>query len=120
MRNLSFTPINAQPIASNTSAAFDGSHLVAMSAIATFSVADAAGTVKIQVSNAFDNIGNLASFVPPAASWVDLPSASVVVAAGATSLIPMPLNVCYRWFRVVWTRTAGTGTITVSVNAQSI
>lgn len=119
MRNLN-TPIILN--ASNATANFNeinASQMYSASFIAVFSDVAAAGTLKVQASNDWSNSGNLPSdFAPAANSWIDIPSASVVVAAGATSLVPMPLSISYRWLRLVWTRTAGAGTFSVYINAQ--
>jgi hypothetical protein len=119
MRSFNKKIIDAQPIASNNSAAIDAEQLYACSFIAEFSVNDAAGTLKVQVSNDIAPAGNFPTgFVPATTSWIDLTSASVIVAGGSISLVPMPTTLCYRFLRVVWTRTGGTGTITVKMNAQ--
>jgi hypothetical protein len=122
MRNLSAIVVNAQTNVTTSFSKIDANQLISASFIATFTDAAAAGTLKLQASNDFDNAGNVAAaaFTPSATSWVDVPSASVVVAAGATSLIPMPLQISYRWLRLVWTRTAGAGTLSVNINAQSV
>lgn len=118
MRNVNYNPINAAPIASNNSAAIDCDQMYAASFIATFSVNDGAGALKVQASNEFPLNNQASGYVPSAASWIDVPSATVTVASGATSLVPMPLSFSYRWLRLVWTRTGGMGTITVSANIQ--
>lgn len=118
MRNLSQKIINAQTNATASSAAIDANQLYAASFIGQFTDATAAGTLKIQASNDWDNAGNLQGFVPASGSWVDVPSASVVIVAGATALVPMPVSISYRWLRIVWTRSAGAGNFTVQMNAQ--
>lgn len=124
MRNLSSIVVNAQNnVAGPTEfSKIDSNQLFAASFIATFTDAAAAGTLKVQASNDWDNAGNVAAaaFTPAANSWVDVPSASVLVAAGATSLVPMPQQICYRWLRLVWTRSAGAGTLSVYLNAQGV
>lgn len=87
--------------------------------IAQWTVNDAAGTLKVQASNEQPPSGNLAtSWEPSAASWIDVPSASVtIVATTVIGLINMG-QVSYRWVRLVWTRTAGTGNIIVDMNSQ--
>lgn len=119
MRLLQIKAVDAAANATTTFGKIDSGYLYAASFIASFSDAAAAGTVKIQASNAPTAFGNLADdFTPPATSWVDVPSASTVVAAGATVYVPMPLNFSFRWIRIVWTRTAGAGTLTVDLCAQ--
>lgn len=119
MRNFNNEVFNGQAIASVTSSALNARQWYAASFIASFTVNDAAGTIKIQASNAFCPDGTLPSnFVPPDASWVDVPSATVTIVAGASALIPMPSNICYTYLRIVWTRSAGTGFFTVDINVQ--
>lgn len=119
MRNFNQTVFSAQPIASVTSAALNARQWYAASFIARFTVTDAAGTMKIQASNAVCEDGTLpSSFVPPTASWVDVPLATATIAAGVAAIIPMPLNICYTYLRVVWTRSGGTGAFTVEMNIQ--
>lgn len=110
--------IDAHAIASNNSAPIVADQMYAASFIASFSVADGAGACKIQASNYPVPSGNFALITIPDASWVDVPLATATIASGATTLIPMPTQFSYRWLRVVWTRTGGTGTITVAMNAQ--
>jgi hypothetical protein len=55
------------------------------------------------------------NFVPT--NWVDLASATVTVASGATSIIPKT-DMCYQYMRLVWTRTGGTGSFTAITNVQ--
>lgn len=94
----------------------DCQQLFAASFIAVFTDNTAAGTLKVQGSNDPCDYSNLAaSFVP--VNWVDVPSASVVVASGATSTV-MLTQIAYRWIRAVWTRSAGAGTLEILINAQ--
>lgn len=90
----------------------------AMSFIAKFSDAAAAGTIKIQGSNDPCPYSNLAADFTPT-TWVDIPSASVVVASGATSTYQLN-QICYRWVRVSWTNSGGAGTFSVWVNLQGM
>lgn len=120
MRSFSKNIIDAHAIASNNSVAVDCNEIYAASFIGKFSVSDAEGTLKIQASNETPVGGVPISgvYVPAEASWADVPSATVSVTAGATSLVPMPVSFSYKWLRAVWTRSAGTGTITVQMNLQ--
>lgn len=118
MRTVNTKIIDAQANATLSSTHFDASMVYAISAIANFSDAAAAGTVKLQASNDFTDAGNLAADFTPTV-WVDIPSASAVVVAGASVVIPVP-QMCYRWVRAVWTRTAGAGTFSVKLNANCI
>lgn len=113
--------VNESIISAVTNASFNGAAIPARdiyagSFMAIFSDAAAAGTMKVQYSND-PAAGKLIPNAVPV-NWVDVPSASVVVAAGATSSIPMPQMFAFQWLRLVWTRTAGAGTITVNCNLQ--
>lgn len=66
------------------------------------------GTVKIQAS--IDNV-----------SWADVSGTSTTVTTGAPSPIVINLNgQSYRFARVVWTNSAGTGTIGAKYNLSEI
>lgn len=109
MRPLNDTIIPAQAAASVNSSAVSGQFLIYLSAQIVSTGAGAAGTLKIQVSNdPVEVSGN-------PVNWSDLSGASVVVAGAGAFLIPK-VEICYRWFRCVYTNT-GTGTIQVNINA---
>ncbi len=93
----------------------DVSNSFSCSAIANFSDAAAAGTLKFQASN--DKNAAMVAFGQPIipAHWVDIAGESVVVVAGATIIIPK-FDICYQSIRLVWTRTAGAGTINVNLS----
>lgn len=114
MKQFNDPVVNAANNASTNFPALDSQQLYGASFIVSFTDAAAAGTLKIQASN--DPTADPNNFVPT--HWIDVPSASVVVAAGATSNVPMPAQFCFRWLRVVWTRTAGAGKFTVNMYAQ--
>lgn len=94
----------------------DCQQLFAASFIAVFTDNAAAGTMKIQGSNDPCPYGNIAADFTPT-NWVDIPSASVVVASGTTSTV-MITQIAYRWIRAVWTRSGGAGTLDIFINAQ--
>ena len=105
-----------------TSGKIDIRQVYSLSLIGVSSDAGNAGAFKIQVSNDICAYGNVASaFTPAAASWVDLPSTlqdgSGTVAAGATVTLSAK-QLSYAWARVVWTPSAGAGTVTATVNTQ--
>jgi len=117
MRNLNEKLVNAAANVTGNSTHVDTSQIYAMSVMGVFSDVATTGTLKIQASNDFTEAGNLpANFTPT--NWIDIPSATVAVTAGGVVLVPMPLNISYRWIRAVWTRTAGAGTYTVLLNSQ--
>jgi hypothetical protein len=108
MRFLHDTVLNdASNSGTVNSAAVDTSYLEEMSAVVTFSDVAAAGTLKLQASNEQKS----------PVVWVDIPAATVTVAAGATSLLPRSL-LCFMWVRAVWTSTGGAGTFTVNLKAS--
>ncbi len=86
------------------SAAISSRFFTSVSAVATFTDAAAAGTLKLQTTN------DIA--VNSATKWVDVPSTSQTVASGATTLIPIT-QVCYEWLRISFASSGGGGTFTV-------
>lgn len=116
MRYLNEALFNAATNVTGNSAAVDSSAMTSISVQASFTDAAAAGTLKLQCSNDHNPYGNLPGDFTPT-NWNDVPSGSVVVAAGATSLIPST-DVCYQWIRLVWTRTAGAGTFTATIKSD--
>lgn len=84
-----------------TSAAIDCTAMFGASFQAVFTDGTSAGTLKVQVSNDISN---------PSA-WSDFPSGSVAVTAGGTVFLPIK-DLCAAFMRLVWTRTAGAGTVT--------
>lgn len=114
MRQASVVIFNVATNVSGNSNKIDTSQVGYASVQVSFTDAAAAGTLKIQVSNDQCGFGNLAADFTPS-NWNDLSGASVVVAAGATSVIAKQ-DMCWRWMRLVWTRTAGAGTFTATVN----
>lgn len=84
-------------------AAIDASQLISASFQTHFGDNQAAGTIKIQVSNDHD-----------ATHWTDIPTKSSTITSGFASLITIPQN-AYRWLRASWTST-GTGTQTIATN----
>jgi len=119
MRNLCHTVLSANDDVSRTSSKIDANQLVSASFHAFFSDTDAAGTVKIQASNDPTVAGNIAADFTPT-NWIDIPNATGTVTAGSAVLITIA-QLSYRWLRVIFTKSnAGTGTITVNLNALGI
>lgn len=119
MRNLNTKPVDAQTNATTTFSPINANQLFSASFVAQFSDGTAAGTLKLQASNDPEAGSTMVALSPDSASWVDVPSVTSTVVAGANVIIeknPM----CFQWIRLVWTRTAGAGTITVDMNAQSV
>lgn len=125
MTTVNTSVINAQAINNATnSLAIDARFLTSATFIAEFSSASttsgASGSLKVQGSNDISNSGNLpSSFFPATTSWVDI-TASASIASGSLGPISpaMPLSICYRWLRTVWTRVGGLGTMTIKMMGQ--
>lgn len=112
MRPSNILSFNAVNLATNQSAAAIPSAFVfEASMIAVVTGASPVGTLKLQASN--DDVN------PPhlPVNWVDIPSASAAVAATGNFIIPKT-DICYKWIRLVWVSTSGTGAITA--NLQTI
>lgn len=74
----------------------------------------ATGTFKLQASNDI----NASQTNPATASWVDVDGSEIALTAGSPIMWNI-VDVNYRWFRFVYTRTAGDLTaITVSYTAK--
>lgn len=100
---------------SRTSAKIDASQLCVASFQSVFGDTDAAGTVKIQMSNDVCPVGYLPDTFTPT-TWSDIPSATSAITAGVGA--PIKIDVAYRWLRVVFTSTnPGASTITVNMFA---
>lgn len=119
MRNLNRKVVDAANNATTTFDPINANQLFAASFIAQFSDAATTGTIKLQASNDPEAGSTMIPLSPASASWVDVPSVSAAVVAGANVTIEKS-PMCYQWIRLVWTRTAGAGTLTVDMNAQSV
>lgn len=104
--------INGSPIA--------GDQLFALSVQGVISAASSpVGTLKIQVSNDQGLPGAGVNGTPTITNWSDLSGASVAVSASGAVLIPKT-DLCYRWFRVVYSFTSGNCTVNANVMALGI
>lgn len=118
MRNTNGILINAVSDAgSATSDKLDSNQWVAASFMAYFSENTAAGTIKIQFSNDPPAGQAAQNFTPT--NWFDVPgsTATATVTAGASVAVYLPVNFVARWLRIVFTRTGGAGTLSVTYNA---
>ena len=114
MRNSFETAFNkVAATAPATSSAIIALNLYRGSVQATFSAANS-GTLKIQVSNDVPPGSPTYAFTPT--NWSDLAGASATIAGATSALIPVT-ELSYYWVRLVWTPTAGAGTITAQVQA---
>jgi hypothetical protein len=112
--------IAASDTASHTSVAIDSQQLLGASFHIYFGDNTVAGSVKIQASNDIcpTNYSAVYNFTPT--NWVDIPSASVSIVAGAPELITLPnTSTMYRWMRVVYTFSSG-GSSTLNVNMFAV
>lgn len=77
---------------------------------ASWSGTDLDGTIKLQASNnPFTDNVNMT--INPSAVWVDITGSSVVVSADTGSQFYNVADANYWAYRIVWTRTDGTGTL---------
>lgn len=83
---------------------YDLGELAAFSIGVVISGSNIAGTVKLQCSN--DNT-----------TWVDVPNASTAITSSADEMFNIS-NAQYRYVRVVWTASSGTGNITCYLVAK--
>lgn len=116
MRRINETIISGQAATANpfSGPAIDMREFYAMTSIIRSSSGSNAGTLKLQGSNDQD-ASNMPNFAPT--NWVDIPSKSVTVTAGAIAVIEA-VQLCYAYVRHVWTPSAGAGTIAVDINKQ--
>lgn len=95
----------------------DARNIYAISIVANFTDVAAAGTLKIQGSNDVDKKGiNVSENFTPT-NWADVPNATATISAGEDDTI-LVNPICYRFLRVVWDPSAGTGTFDINVNTQ--
>lgn len=122
MKYLSNIVLSASDTTSQTSSKIDSNQLLGASFHCIFGDSTVAGSVKIQASNdpAPTNYTAQYNFTPT--NWVDIPSASATITAGAPVLITIPnTSLLFRWMRVVFTEgTPGTSTILVEMFAVSV
>lgn len=94
--------ISAADASSNiTSIGYNLGDLQVYSVHCDFSGATLGGTVKLQASN--DNT-----------DYVDISGASQVIASAASHIFNV-VNAAYKWVRVDWAQTGGTGTLTATI-----
>jgi hypothetical protein len=118
MRNANFVAIPVTAVTGTDtaeSAAIDAQQVVGISAQA-ITTSTAAGTLQVQVSNDVPPAGYQpggSTFAPT--NYTDLLATPITVAAGSTAIVPFQ-NAAYRWMRVVYVNTAGSGNVSVNVN----
>ena len=99
-----------------TGAAVFVGQIFAASFTSTFGDTAAVGVVKVQGSNETASRSNLATYIPSATSWNDIPSATSAISSGVGPAIVIP-SLCFQYIRVIFTYTSG-GTTTVVVNGN--
>lgn len=81
------------------------------------------GTFTIQYSNYFSSSPNdlMDAQNIPTGSWVTLDSSSQAIASGTPNPLGYNVNLAYyRWIRLVWTASSGTGTATAYIIAKGL
>lgn len=114
MRQAIAQVLSGSAVGNITGLAFDVNQAVSASFCPATGDATAAGTFKIQCSNDIITVKGQAP-----ANWCDIPNATSVMVAGVAPAIVIG-NMCFKFIRVVFTRTAGASTVTVNMNYLSI
>lgn len=118
MRNFNKNVLTAADSLTTNGTQIDAGQVVSASFHCYFGDTNAAGTFKLQASNDvcnFDYTQQQANFT--VTNWVDVPSQSAAIVAGASALLTIANN-AYKWLRAVYTSTA-TGVQTVSPIADT-
>lgn len=117
MRNTQYNILSAVNTSSQTGSSEWMGQIVSASFITTMGDTTAAGTVKIQASNASPaGVTAPTQFTPPSNSWADIPNATSTIVAGVGPAILIP-SMAFAYIRAVFTETTpGTTTINVQAN----
>jgi hypothetical protein len=75
------------------------------------------GTLKVQVSNDIVDVGSSNDQASSVINWTDYPSSSVAISAAGSSIWNYD-GFNYRWIRLVFTFSSGTGTLNVSFSGK--
>lgn len=119
MRHVNSVVLSTSDATSQNGSQIDTNQIIAASFQAVFSDTDAAGSVKIQMSNDI-NHDSYQPAIFTVVNWTDVPNTSTSVTAGGSIVITIPQS-CYRWLRAVYTSTTpGTGVVSVQYNGLSI
>jgi hypothetical protein len=115
MRNVPVQILSAANTASITGSPVFVGQVAAASFIPVLGDVTAAGTIQIQGSNAIP-VGSPETYIPPASSFANIPSATSTITAGIGSAIVIPA--CnFQYVQAVFTHTSG-GSTTIVVNAS--
>ena len=106
--------------ATSTGADFESSvvcveHLFAACIQATWT-GTTAGTFQVQASNDVGDVKQPSS--PGVTNWTDVASATAAPAGSAASGLIHLSDIGYKWLRVKFTRSAGTGAATIRIHAK--
>jgi hypothetical protein len=110
MRQLNEIAVSSSDLSSANGSAIVSGYLLQLSAQAVVTGSSPVGTLKVQCSN--DSPGIVGGPV----NWSDISGATVSVTGTGSFLIPK-IDICYQWIRLVWTKTSGTGAVTVRLQA---
>ena len=103
----------SQATVASTAVILDQVFMYAIQAVITGSPV---GSIKLQVSNDFDP-ANPTTTQPT--NWTDVTS-SVTAISAATSVVWEDGDSTYRWVRVLYTKTSGTGACTIRINTRGV
>jgi hypothetical protein len=123
MRMAEKTVMNASDAVNQASILIDGNQIINASFQASFgSDATAAGTIQIQASNDPNSNDNLVTSNITVTNWTNVPGslATATVTAGGSVYVYLPVNFNARWYQVLWTHSAGAGTVNVNMFYQSV
>lgn len=110
--------VSAQSMgASFNSIGVDVNQLNLMAIQAVWTGATAAGSVKVQVSNDNVRLGTGSNPAANVVNWTDYTGSSSTVAGPGDVLYNMTFS-GYRWARIVFTRTSGTGTMNATFSGK--
>lgn len=112
MRNSQINILSAVDTGSATGGAIDVGQIISASFQVITGDADAAGTVKLQMSNDLTLGVPRTNFTP--SNWSDIPNATSTVASGVAPPITIA-SMCYSYIRAIYTRSGG-GSTTINVN----
>ncbi len=122
MRTFDYT-ISPSFAATYNSIPFELPHMEGVSIqISTTSASTAAGTVKLQCSNnaLLDNQGVNAPYVDPNAVWIDVAGSTNTISSGANSYMYNVAGVYYKWCRLVYTSSSGSGTALLVAHGKGV
>lgn len=119
MKNVNAIVLSATSASSRNGSLIDANQIYQVSFQTVFAAVDAAGDLKIQMSNDMQPAGMIQNNFAPT-NWSDIPNATAAVVSGAAPPIILSI-VSARWLRIVFTRSGGaTGAITSTMFALCV